>query len=299
MSKAYYWLKLKKDFFKDPRVKKLRRIAGGDTYTCIYLQLLLLSLETDGVLVYEGIEPTFAGELSLITDEDETNIQVTLSYLLSQGLMVQKDNNFTLTQTLELTGKADDSKDRVRRFRERQKQEQIEAKQEKLSNDNVTDVTLHDVTCNNVTVLEKEKELELEKELETEIEEANASTCARTCESEKKPAKRFQKPTLDELIAYKQKANLALVECEAFFDFYESKGWVIGKNPMKDWQATMRNWERTERERGGKCKNNSLSLSVEDVRRFGGDVSYYIESTRETNAIANQNVAYIENKEPF
>lgn len=44
---------------------------------------------------------------------------------------------------------------------------------------------------------------------------------------------------------------------------------------------------------------NGLSLSVEDVRRFGGDVSYYLESTRETNAIANQNVAYIENKEPF
>ena len=260
MSKTYYWLKLKKDFFKDPRVKKLRRIAGGDTYTCIYLQLLLLSLETDGILVYEGIEPTFAGELSLITDEDETNIQVTLSYLLGQGLMVQKDNNFTLTQTLELTGKADDSKDRVRRFRERQKQEQIEAKQVQPSNDNVTDVTLHDVTCNNVTALEKEKEIE--KELEIEKEEANASTCVRACEDEKKPAKRFQKPTLDELTAYKQKANLALVDCEVFFDFYESKGWVIGKNPMKDWQAAMRNWERMERERGGKCKNTPTNTSL-------------------------------------
>ena len=256
MSKTYYWLKLKKDFFKDPRVKKLRRIAGGDTYTCIYLQLLLLSLETDGVLVYEGIEPTFAGELSLITDEDETNIQVTLNYLMSQGLMEQVDNKFTLTQTLELTGKADDSKDRVRRFRERQKQEQIEAKQVQPSNENITDVTLHDVTCNNVTALEKEKELELEKELEKE--EANASTCVRACEDEKKSAKRFQKPTLDELTAYKQKANLPLVDCEAFYDFYESKGWVIGKNPMKDWQAAMRNWERTERERGGKC-NTSLA----------------------------------------
>lgn len=258
MSKTYYWLKLKKDFFKDPRVKKLRRIAGGDTYTCIYLQLLLLSLETDGILVYEGIEPTFAGELSLITDEDETNIQVTLNYLMSQGLMEQVNNKFTLTQTLELTGKADDSKDRVRRFRERQKQEQIEAKQEKPSNDNVTGVTLHDVTCNNVTVLEKEKELEIE----IETEEANASTCARACEGDKKSAKRFQKPTLDELIAYKQKANLALIDCEAFFDFYESKGWVVGKNPMKDWQAAMRNWDRTERERGGKCKKTPANTSI-------------------------------------
>ena len=44
---------------------------------------------------------------------------------------------------------------------------------------------------------------------------------------------------------------------------------------------------------------SGLSLSVEDVRRFGGDVSYYLESTRETNQIASQNVAYLENKEPF
>ena len=44
---------------------------------------------------------------------------------------------------------------------------------------------------------------------------------------------------------------------------------------------------------------NGLNLSVEDVRRFGGDVSYYLESTKETNQIATQNVAYIENKEPF
>ena len=44
---------------------------------------------------------------------------------------------------------------------------------------------------------------------------------------------------------------------------------------------------------------SGLSLSPEDVRRFGGDVSYYIESTRETNAIANQNVANTQNKEPF
>ena len=275
MSKTYYWLKLKKDFFKDPRVKKLRRIAGGDTYTCIYLQLLLLSLETDGVLVYEGIEPTFAGELSLITDEDETNIQVTLNYLMSQGLMEQVDNKFTLTQTLELTGKADDSKERVRRFRERQKQEQIEAKQVQPSNENVIDVTLHDVTCNNVTALEKEKELE--KELETE--EANASMCVRACEDEKKSAKRFQKPTLDELIAYKQKANLVLVDCETFFDFYESKGWVVGKNPMKDWQAAMRNWERTERERGSKCKNTptNTSLAVRETMVAGEMDDAYFE----------------------
>ena len=242
MSKVYYWLKLKKDFFKDPRVKKLRRIAGGDTYTCIYLQLLLLSLETDGVLVYEGIEPTFAGELSLITDEDETNIQVTLDYLTAQGLMVQIDNKFTLTQTMDLMGSADDSKERVRRFRERQKQNQIGADKEQGNVAKNDDVTECNVTCNDVTLLEKEIELEKEKEQE----EANASTHVRTREEPNPEPKRFKKPTLKELETYKQEANLNLVDCSAFYDFYESKGWAVGKAPMKDWRSAMRNWARNE-----------------------------------------------------
>ena len=38
--KKYYWLKLKEDFFRDKKIKKLRKIAGGDTYTIIYLKYL-------------------------------------------------------------------------------------------------------------------------------------------------------------------------------------------------------------------------------------------------------------------
>ena len=286
MSKAYYWLKLKKDFFDDPKILKIRSVAGGDTYTCIYLKLLLKSLDNDGVIFFDGIEPTIEAEIALKIREQEINVKAAMAIFESLGLLQKGEGeDVRLPEAASLSGKECDSAKRVREFRAKQKE--VKA--------------LHcngAVTSGNENVtLELEKELE--KELEIETEEANASTCVRACEDEKKPAKRFQKPTLDELIAYKQKANLALVDCEAFFDFYESKGWVIGKNPMKDWQAAMRNWERTERERGGKCKNNSPSLSVEDVKRFGGDVSYYIESTKETNQIASQNVAYIENKEPF
>lgn len=284
MSKTYYWLKLKKDFFDDPKILKIRSVAGGDTYTCIYLKLLLKSLDNDGVIFFDGIEPTIEAEIALKIREQEINVKAAMAIFESLGLLQKGEGeDVRLPEAASLSGKECDSAKRVREFRAKQKE--VKA--------------LH---CNGTVTSGNENvtlEKELEKELETETEEANASTCARACESEKKPAKRFQKPTLDELIAYKQKANLALVDCEAFFDFYESKGWVIGKNPMKDWQAAMRNWDRTERERGGKCKNNSPSLSVEDVRRFGGDVSYYIESTKKTNQIASQNVAYIENKEPF
>ena len=42
--KRYFWLKLDRHFFNNARIKKLRRLAGGDTYTIIYLKLLLLSI---------------------------------------------------------------------------------------------------------------------------------------------------------------------------------------------------------------------------------------------------------------
>ena len=44
-NKKYYWLKLDRHFFGNARIKKLRKLAGGDTYTIIYLKLLLLMLK--------------------------------------------------------------------------------------------------------------------------------------------------------------------------------------------------------------------------------------------------------------
>jgi Helix-turn-helix domain len=56
--------------------------------------------------------------------------------------------------------------------------------------------------------------------------------------------KRFTKPTLEEMRKYGEQIGLPGCECEACFDFYESKGWLVGRVPMKDWQAAMRNWKR-------------------------------------------------------
>ena len=55
-NKRYYWIKLKEEFFTDKRIKRLRRISGGDTYTIIYLKLLLLSLKDEGKLYLDGVE---------------------------------------------------------------------------------------------------------------------------------------------------------------------------------------------------------------------------------------------------
>lgn len=50
MGKRYWWLKLPENFFDAIEIKKLRRIAGGDTYTIIYLKMMLLSLKNNGYI---------------------------------------------------------------------------------------------------------------------------------------------------------------------------------------------------------------------------------------------------------
>ena len=153
MSKIYYWLKLKNDFFKNKRMKKLRKIAGGDTYTIIYLKMMLLSLESAGVLFFEGVEEDFADELALALDEDPENVKVTITFLQKVGLIEQHNGNeFFLTEVPTITGKETDKAQLMRDRRERKK---IEASQ---NGNNVT-AQLPDVTF---CYTEKEKELEKE-----------------------------------------------------------------------------------------------------------------------------------------
>lgn len=61
----------------------------------------------------------------------------------------------------------------------------------------------------------------------------------------KTKAKRFVPPTVAEVTSYCQERGNR-VNPEAFVDFYASKGWMVGKNPMRDWKAAVRTWERSE-----------------------------------------------------
>ena len=120
--KRYYWLKLQDGFFNSKRIKKLRKLAGGDTYTIIYLKMQLLAMKTNGILRWTGLEDSFADELALDLDEDPANVEVTMRYLLAYGLAETDDNtNFFLPYAVSNTGSETASTQRVRDYRERQK----------------------------------------------------------------------------------------------------------------------------------------------------------------------------------
>ena len=152
MAKKYYWLKLRNDWFSDKRVKKLRSIAGGDTYTIIYLKMQLLSLKNEGKLFFEGVEDDFASELALDLDEDVENVKVTVAFLMKNGLLELNDaDEYLLTDVPDTIGSETAGAERVRRFRSNKKALQCNAER-----------NISDKKCNT--------EIEIEKEIDIEID---------------------------------------------------------------------------------------------------------------------------------
>ena len=149
--KRYFWLKLKEDFFSSKRIKKLRNMAGGDTYLIIYLKLQLKAMKTEGIIKFDHLEDNIADELALDLDENPDDIRATLIYLTSCGLAETSDHDrFFFPYAVENVGSENSSAARVREYRAKQK-------------------ALH---CNkNETQVKRIGNGEIEKEIEIEKEE--------------------------------------------------------------------------------------------------------------------------------
>tara|TARA_Y100000401_G_scaffold106776_1_gene100555 strand:+ start:19 stop:621 length:603 start_codon:yes stop_codon:yes gene_type:complete len=78
---------------------------------------------------------------------------------------------------------------------------------------------------------------------------------------------RFKKPTLIEIDLYcaDRKNN---VDHIAFYDFYESKNWMVGKNKMKDWKAAIRTWERREKKKTTMSKLDSQINAWQEAKKL-------------------------------
>lgn len=84
------------------------------------------------------------------------------------------------------------------------------------------------------------------------------------------PKARFLKPTLEEIREYCLSRN-NYVDPERFFDYYEANGWKVGKNPMKDWRATVRTWESREKSEAPK-KTKKQEYSDEEYEAMCDDL---------------------------
>ena len=223
--KKYYWLKLKRDFFKRHDIRIIEEMPNGKEYLLFYLKLLVESIDHEGNLRFSDTIPYNEQMLSVITN---TNIDIVRSALklFADGLKlieIKDDKTIYMEEVEKMIGSAadNDNANRQRRFRERQKQLALPDRYDAVTKNNES------------KSIEKEIDIEKEKDID------------------KKPQKRFAKPTLDDVKAYCLERNNN-VDPEKWFNYYESNGWKVGKNPMKDWKAAVRTWERSDG--GGKPK---------------------------------------------
>lgn len=176
--KRYYWLKFREDFFSSMRIKKLRKMAGGDTYIIIYLKMQLKALKTDGVLQYKGVEQDFAEELALDIDEESDDVRVVLSFLLTYGMCECSDNiHYFLPFVAENTGSETAGTQRWRDWKNRKDA----LKETTLLNDNeqkALESNTSPTLCQQNANVEKEIEKEIEIDIDNNIAHQEVSGAA-------------------------------------------------------------------------------------------------------------------------
>ena len=241
----FYWLKLKNDFFKRHDIRIVEDMPNGKDYILFYLKMLVESVSHDGELRFSDTIPYNEQMLCTITNTNIDIVRAAMKIFTELGMIEILDNQtIYMTEVHKMIGCAadNDNANRQRRFRAKKKAESIPSVTK--CNAPVTE----DVTKDNESI-----ELELELELEKELELDNSIV-----DKPQKKSTRFTPPSVDEVEAYCDERN-NLVDAQKFVDYYSARGWKIGKSnqPMKDWKAAVRLWERNNY--SGSSGNASVS----------------------------------------
>lgn len=214
------WIKLQTDIFDNRKIKQLERLPDGDSLIVIWLKILVLAGATnDNGMIYFTPEIPYTDQLlSTEFNRPLSTVQFALQTFERFG-MIEIINEIIHVSNWERYQSVDRLMEireynRLAKQRSREKQKQLAAVNDK----SMTNQRCHD------TDIEEEKDKEIDSELNSK-------------------RKRFTAPTVEEVSAYcRERGNS--VDPQHFVAHYEANGWKVGKNPMKDWKAAVRTWER-------------------------------------------------------
>nr|DAI50961.1 MAG TPA: DnaD like replication protein [Caudoviricetes sp.] len=249
-NKKYYYLRLKDNFFDSDELKILESMKDGYLYSNILLKLYLRSLKNDGKLVVNDRIPYNAEMLASVTGHQIGTVKQALSIFKDLGLIdVLENGAIYMLDIQNFIGRGSSEADRKREYRQRIESDRtnVQTNLRQISDKNPPEI-----------------ELEIEKEIKIEIDSSAKSTTTKR--------KRFEKPTLSEIKAYCiERGNK--VDAQHFYDYYESNGWKVGKNSMKDWKAAVRTWERSEYRKPNSKKNSkedAINVVNNLMNKLGG-----------------------------
>ena len=234
------WIKIVTDIFDNRKIRQIEALPERDSILVIWFKLLCLAGDTnDGGQIYFTEDIPYTDEMLASQFNRPLNtIRLALEIFERFG-MVEIVDNILLLPAWEKYQAADKlekirEQNKARKQRQRERQRGILGASESVARDSHVTVT----HCHATDI---EEEIDIETEEEKEYKKKSAEVGAAP------PLKRFQKPTVEEVATYcRQRGNK--IDPQHFYDFYESKGWRIGNQPMKDWRACVRTWEKREGE---------------------------------------------------
>ena len=217
------WIKIVTDIFDDDKILLIESMPDADSIIVIWFKLLCLAgkQNNSGVFLLNGriaytdemFSTIFRRPLNTVRLALKTFEQFGMIEIINDTVTIPNWEKHQKLDALEASREA--TKTRVARYREKQK-------------------LLAD-TCNvtsNVTVTDGNADRIDKNRLEEN----------RVDRDGEKKRKRFTAPTVDEVEAYAKEKGYTNFSAQRFVDYYESKGWVVGKSPMKDWKAAVRGW---------------------------------------------------------
>ena len=228
------WIKIVTDIFDDEKILLIEALPERDSIIVIWFKLLCLAGKNNngGVFLLNDRIPYTEEMLSTIFRRPINVLRLAIKTFEQFGMIEVINDTITIPnwekhQSLDVLERArEQTRKRVAACRERKRLKLTQEGNNQDCNATVTDsVTL---LYGNVTQTDKNRE---EGEEENKIKKKSASTS------------RFVPPSVAEVREYCQERRNN-VDAQRFCDYYESNGWKVGKNPMKDWRAAVRTWER-------------------------------------------------------
>lgn len=258
------WIKITTDMFDNRKIKHLRKLPDGNNIVLIWVMLLTMAgrCNSGGMIFLTENIPYTPKMLADELDFEESTVTLALQALERLGMVSTTANGF-----LNLPGWEDhQSIEGMAKIREqnRLRQKRWYDKQKELPSANGSPNVRNNVTVTdyNATDIDKEEDIEREEEKNSIL---SASDEAGEQPTKPKRSKRFTPPEVEEVAAYCEERKNG-IDAQHFVDYYEARGWMIGKNRMKDWKAAVRTWERN---RDGGGTNGKPEKPAYDAGAFG------------------------------
>ena len=229
--KRYYWLKLKRDFFKRHDIQIIEAMPNGKDYILFYLKMLVESVDHNGNLRFNELIPYDETMLSTITN---TNVDIVRSamriFTELRMIEVMNDKTIYMAEVTKLLGT-----------------ETYWAEQKRKQRIGHCPTVVQCVQVMSKQEIEKEKEKEKDIELDIEREEP---------------------PTLDQLKEFHTEKQMTF-DLMKFYNYFTEGNWIDSQgNPVKNWRQKMISWQNKENPKKSRTVEKQTKYTEEELERM-------------------------------